>query len=185
MATLEREIIAYSAPTLAALKTANMFRYKYESEEMLMEELQEVNVKLNEKGVFVKILKMSKVSALMYVYRRQKLEKDLSHPGVQALLKKYGYTSFDLDDCVERLKNRIALSDCFPHEIGVFLNYPLHDVIGFIEQKGQNCKYSGLWKVYHNEHETIKLFAKFKKCTDVYIQVFANGRNLAQLTVTA
>ena len=72
----------------------------------------------------------------------------------------------------------------FPHEIGVFLGYPLQDVIGFIENKGMNSKYTGLWKVYGDRDESMKMFAKFRKCTDVYGELWRSGRrSIMQLTV--
>lgn len=39
----------------------------------------------------------------------------------------------------------------FPHEIGIFLGYPLDDVIGFIEHKPYYLV--GDWKVYQNVNE--------------------------------
>ena len=65
------------------------------------------------------------------------------------------------------------------------MDYPLLDVIGFIEQGGKNCKCCGVWKVYSNECETQQLFERYRKCTEVYQKVFARGRTLVQLTVAA
>ena len=182
---LERRIIEHCAPTLAGLKTANMFNYKFSSIDVLHEELEEENKTLNQKGVYAEILKISESRALIYVYRKKRLQRDLEKEGVLELLQQYGYSKCDLSDCLEHLKIRLQEYDCFPHEIGVFLDYPLLDVIGFIEQGGKNCKCCGIWKVYSNECETQQLFARFKKCTDVYIKVFARGRTLMQLTVAA
>lgn len=140
---------------------------------------------LNEKGVYTEIIKVSQCRALIYVYRKKRLQKDLKKEGVLELLQQYGYSNCNLSDCLEHLKVRLQEYDCFPHEIGVFLDYPLLDVIGFIEQGGKNCKCCGIWKVYSNECETQQLFARFRKCTDVYIKVFARGRTLMQLTVAA
>lgn len=75
--------------------------------------------------------------------------------------------------------------ECFPHEIGVFLDYPLADVIGFIEHGGKNCKCCDVWKVYSNECATQVLFTRFMKCTEVYLRVFARGKLLIQMTVAA
>ena len=69
--------------------------------------------------------------------------------------------------------------------IGLFLGYPLGDVIGFIKNAGQNCKCVGCWKVYYNECEAIKAFARFKKCTNVYVRLWNQGRSVRQLTVAA
>ena len=82
------------------------------------------------------------------------------------------------------LRKRFATDDGFPHEIGLFLGYPLGDVMGYIENAGRNSKCSGCWKVYCNECEAMKLFAKFDKCKNVYRQLFAEGRRSGeQLTV--
>ena len=40
-----------------------------------------------------------------------------------------------------------------------------------------------MWKVYCNREEKDKLFQKFKKCKDVYLQVFCEGRELSKMTV--
>lgn len=182
---LELKIVEHCAPTLAGLKTGNLFNYRFSSIDMLHREIQEGSEKLNRKGVFIEVLKISDIHALVYVYRKKKLEADLKKEGVGKLLASCGYVDQRVDGCLEHLKEQFARNECFPHEIGVFLSYPLSDVIGFIEQKGKNCKYCGIWKVYGDEQEALELFQKFKKCTDVYRRIFANGRSITQLTVAA
>ena len=67
--------------------------------------------------------------------------------------------------------------DGFPHEVGLFLGYPLDDVTGFIEQKGKNYKCCGIWKVYGNPTSRPRmLFRKLKKCSEIYRRLFADGR---------
>lgn len=68
----------------------------------------------------------------------------------------------------------------FPHEIGIFLGYPLGDVIGFIKNAGHNCKCTGCWKVYCNECEAVRTFAKYKKCKDVYMRLWQQGRSVLE-----
>lgn len=182
---MEKKIIEHCAPTLAGLKTANMFTDTFTSMEKLQEKLSEVNGMLNKKGVFASIIKVRENRALIYVYRKERLQKDLKKEGVWELLRQYGYTDCELSNCLEHLKSRLEKYECFPHEIGVFLDYPLEDVLGFIRHGGKNCKCCGIWKVYSNECETQQLFARFKKCTYVYRKVFARGRTLTQLTVAA
>ena len=80
---------------------------------------------------------------------------------------------------------RCNASKEFPHEIGVFLGYPLEDVTGFINNTGKNFRYSGIWKVYGDEKEAEKRFYKYKKCTEIYTRLWNNGRSLWQLTVAA
>ena len=182
---LELKLVEHCAPTLAGLKTANLFNYKCSDMNTLREELRVESRKLNKKGVFIEILKRHQTGVLLYVYRKKKLEADFAKPGVAELMQKYGYRSRDIQDCIAHLKSSFQNRDCFPHEIGLFLGYPLEDVIGFIEQGGKNCKCSGVWKVYCNECEARKQFAKFEKCKDVYVRQFINGRSITQLTIAA
>ena len=52
---LEAEIIAHCAPTLAGIKTANMFTYTPMNRNKLSMEIEEENRKLNCRGVFVQV----------------------------------------------------------------------------------------------------------------------------------
>ena len=74
-------------------------------------------------------------------------------------MKCHGYENTDIDLCLEVLGGKLAKSDLFPHEIGLFLGYPLGDVIGFIDNGGKNSRCTGCWKVYCNECEAMRTFA--------------------------
>ena len=172
---LEKSVIEHCSPTLASIKTGNLFTYKYESEEELWESVEGFNECVREKGVSLTVLRRSEKKALIYVCRLSSLERDL----------KNGYESTDPAYALERLRSRLAQREDFPHEIGLFLGYPLGDVIGFVKNAGQNCKCVGCWKVYCNECEAVKAVAKFKKCTSVYVRLWSQGRSVRQLTVAA
>lgn len=180
---LESEIILYCAPTLAGLKTANMFSYKPCHMDHLYMEICQANSKLNEKGVFIEVLKTGHSRVLLYVYRKKKLKEDLKKRGAGSILKRCGYETAETEACIGYLKTRFSKYDCFPHEVGLFLGYPIHDVQGFIEQKGKNFKYTGIWKVYENEEETRAMFRKLRKCTRIYKRLFEDGISIGQLTV--
>ena len=63
----------------------------------------------------------------------QALKGDLKKPGVADFIKKYGYESTDPAYARETEKPPGPEED-FPHEIGLFLGYPLGDVIGFYQE---------------------------------------------------
>lgn len=181
---VEEGLIAYCAPTLAGIKSANLFNHRLQtSKGDILREIDEANRKLNSRGVWVEPLLWKAEYVLIYAYRPRLLEKDLSQSGVRELLSGYGYEKFDVDYCITNLRRRLMQTDGFPHEIGVFLGYPLLDVIGFIDHKGRDCKCCGIWKVYTDEIEARKNFIKLEKCTQIYQQVFASGRNIVQMTV--
>lgn len=181
----DRILVEHCAPTLAGLKAANLFRYFFSSNEELQDQLQTMNRHLNGKGLYFEILSEKNTSALVLTYRKGMLQNNLEKEGVAGFLASYGYTDNSVAYCIGFLKERIAESGKFPHEIGIFMGYPLEDVVGFIANDGRNSKFTGCWKVYHNEGEAEKLFRKFQKCKDVYLQMFSIGRSIAQLTVAA
>lgn len=182
---LERLLITHCSPTLAGIKTANLFNYRFTDFKKLEEQLNDMSKMLNSKGVCVELLRRRKSSALIFVYRPKKLEIDLKKDGVAGFLAQFGYEQCSVGYCISKLKLRLAEEFDFPHEIGLFLGYPFQDVMGFIENAGQNCKCVGCWKVYCNECEAVKLFARYKKCTDVYSRMFASGVSMMKLIVAA
>lgn len=183
---LEKALIMHCSPTLAGLKSGNIVNYSFTTIEDLYYQMQLCRKALQAKGVSLRLLKIQDTKALIYVYRKQKIQDDLRKNNVFNFLSTYGYETDQADYCIDRLADRISSQSDFPHEIGLFLSYPLEDVKGFIEHKGQNCRCVGCWKVYCNECEALKLFAKFDKCKNVYCDLFCRGlRSLQQLTVAA
>lgn len=182
---LEQHLIEFCSPTLASLKTANLFNHTYASEQELNGQLEYWNSCLKAKGIFLTDLFRCNGKALIYVYRKSYLISDLEQKGVGKFLAGYGYKTANVDQALAHLKSRVKQADGFPHEIGVFLGYPLGDVIGFIKNEGKNCKYLGEWKVYCNECEAVKAFIKYNKCKSIYARLWELGRSVWQLTVAA
>ena len=181
---LDKYLIEHCSPTLASLKTANLFSFSYDCERGLEEHVIFWDTLFQPKGVSLEILRKQEGTALLYVYRRDRLQEDLLRPGVARFLGERGYDGPDAVQALEKLKDRLS-EEAFPHEIGLFLGYPLGDVIGFIHNVGKNCKCSGCWKVYGDEREALKLFAKYKKCRTVYSRLWRQGKSVLQLTVAA
>lgn len=117
---LETQLISECAPTLAGIKTANLFNYKYSSRAEFMQELAEANKQLNIKGLYIEALRCGDASALIYVYRRSFLFRDINKDEVWNILSDYGYASRNVEDVIKRLKLRLYENPCFPHEIGLF-----------------------------------------------------------------
>ena len=182
---LDRFLIEHCAPTLAGVKTANLFTCPFYSDEALSRLLHEQNSLLNRFGVSLDVLQKKGGRALIYVYRICSLSSDLSRSEARAILQDYGYADLSPDACLIRLKERFREQNGFPHEIGLFLGYPLGDVKGFIKHRGQNCKCTGCWKVYCDEREARRQFCRFEKCRSIYCRLYREGRALSRLTVAA
>lgn len=178
----EELIVQLCSPTLAGLKTGSLFSCPYQTEQELMEEVRHLNRRLSPKGIRVLVMRVRR-RALIYVYRPSSLKKDLADESVAGLLKDFGYSVDCAERCVVQLIERLHTCPEFPHEIGLFLGYPPEDVRGFIENKAQDCKCVGCWKVYGDEAEARRRFAQYKKCTDVYCACWEQGRSIERLTV--
>ena len=175
-------VIRHCAPTLASLKTGNMFTCAFETVEELYSSIRSLNRRLCKKGLRVIPLRFCKGRCLVYVYRPGKLREDLSNEKAGQILQACGYPCQDCAGCLRMLMERLRETGEFPHEIGLFLGYPPEDVEGFMYRKDE-AKCCGCWKVYGNVDEAQKTFARFQKCTDVYVRQHANGQNIEKLTV--
>ncbi len=181
----EKYLVENCSPTLASLKTANLFSYTYPSIAELNETIQYWNNQMKEKGVKLTVLRVNGATALVYVYREAYLSNDFQKPGVAQLLRHFGYESIKVEEAIEHLKERLIDIEDFPHEIGLFLGYPVKDVAGFLFYKGSHCKCTGCWKVYDNELEALRTFAMFDKCRKIYVNLWNQGRSIMKLTVAA
>lgn len=180
---LDKHLVAHCSPTLAGLKSANIFNYSFKSIKLLELQLELLRADLHPKGVSLRVLRRSGKRALIYVYRSTRVQEELQRQGVLDFLSNYGYETDRLDPCLRYLGVRISSHLEFPHEIGLFLGYPLDDVKGFIVNKGRNSRCCGCWKVYCNECEAQKRFAQFEKCKSIYWDLFNCGKSVVQLTV--
>ncbi len=181
---MEKYLVEYCSPTLASLKTAALFSYSYSSDEKLKEYIVLWNMSMEEKGVSMCVLRTRGHRALIYVYRRQLLERDMEKPGVLYFLNRLGYERTDADYIVRKLEERLNEETGFPHEIGLFLGYPLGDVIGFIKNSGKNCLCCGYWKVYCDVSGAVRIFQKYRECTSVYKRLWSQEkRSIWELTV--
>lgn len=197
--SLERSVIENCAPTLAGIKSGNLYSYFFYAKGYTARDIMQALTHLNRilllKGVCALPLKWTDKCVLFYVYRKSHLIKDLKNTECRKILKSFGYpcsdsdiahfNEKDLSAVLRFLCSRISSSECFPHEIGLFLSYPVEDVKGFINHKGADCKMCGLWKVYGDTDKAISLFRKYRHCSQIYMDVYTSGRSLNLMTVSA
>ena len=104
----EKYLVDYCSPTLASVKTANLFNWFYESSTELWEQVSYWNLLMNPKGVYLYVLKEHPKKALIYVCRKSRLAENLSRPGVAAFLAGYGYGELDVDAAIEQVRGALA-----------------------------------------------------------------------------
>lgn len=102
-------------------------------------------------------------------YNRNVLNERLSDPINYNFLERINYPrSATLEKCLEHLVQKIRSID-FPHEIGLFLGYPLKDVLGFMGLASLPYIKTQGWKVYGNE-----------KLSDQWYERYQSARKLMQ-----
>ena len=79
------------------------------------------------------------------------------------------------------LRLRSAKAGGFPHEIGLFLGYPLEDVTGFIAAGGAEYRCSGCWKVYGDVEQAQHLFRRYAACRKRYLAMASSGLTLGEM----
>ena len=176
---LEAALVEFCAPTLMGLKPASLFRCQAE----VQADLLRLSRELAPFGLALRVLNICPRTgaALVYLYRAAWLRQILAEPSVETFLGRMGYLGHSCAALLEQLRRRLHAEQDFPHEIGVFLGYPLEDVVGFIENHGQNYTCCGCWKAYGDPSAAEARFASYRQCTALCRGRYESGVDLTQL----
>ena len=91
----EEFLVRNCAPTLAGLKTANLFSCPCAGREELARSVRQLNGRLNGKGLRIVPLRFSQGRALIYLYRPGRLQADMAD--AQAALRRIDRQDLDRD----------------------------------------------------------------------------------------
>lgn len=170
----------HCAPILAGIKSANIMT-------VTGREFFRIGYLLHGTDISYRFLKTKKDKGILYLYRERELIKYLRSKEIQSFLKGYGYHSDDFDSMLDRLSDRISFYSngeaAFPHEIGVFLEYPLLDVKGFLENDGKNFIYAGYWKVYQDEQNAVRKFKQYDEERERAVMAIVSGKKIKDIAV--
>lgn len=172
---IETQLALQCAPLIAGLKTSNLLIIPKEN-------MPKVKRILKRTILFYFTLYAGEDKTILLVYDASRLEEYLKSKKVKSLLLQWGYEESCMREGFYLLKKRyrayVEKRADFPHEMGLFLGYPVEDVVGFIENSGKNSLYSGYWKVYGDVTKKIELFQKFDMAKEILIQFLAGGMTI-------
>ena len=175
---IELQLVLQCAPTIAGLKTSNLLIVPKDLED-------KVRLVLRHSGLLGYRLVYDKKRVVFLVFNRNMLMSYLAKAEVRDFLVKYGYRTDAFGVCLSFFQKRYeAYVHCrkdFPHEMGIFLGYPLQDVEGFIESGGDNFLLSGYWKVYSDEAKARRLFEKFDIVKDDMVRMVSKGCSIKSI----
>lgn len=177
--SIDSVLAFHGAPTLLGVKCANLISFD-RNECTMSEYLREYTDRLSECGLCAKQLCKCRKRTLVYIYNEKMLDAWLKMPQVREFLSEYGYTAdITISEMLDKLASRMNC-ESFPHEIGVFLGYPIGDIKGFISNSGKNSLLCGYWKVYENAEKAKQTFEIYDRCRDTLFDRLNEGMNLFQ-----
>lgn len=174
----ELQLVLQCAPLLSGLKISNLLIIEKKQFKKLVHTLNTTDI-----SIFFLAHQSNKIYFL--AYKENELQEYLRQKEVHQILNQNGYGTIDIESALYRLSKRYCCymqkRGNFPHEIGVFLGYPLEDVVGFIENHGKNDLYTGYWKVYENVAEKTKLFDKFDIVRELMVLLIYHGAGILDI----
>lgn len=178
---LEVKIANQCAPVLAGVKPSNMLVLENKH-------IRNVVQALEGTGLSWRCLYAGREKNIWLLYRKDALEKTVQGKEQVEFLRESGYTEETLELMLMEFGRRFRRyrndsNAAFPHEMGVFLGYPMADVKGFIRNGGRNYLYCGYWKVYENVEEAKQLFKTYETVRKVFVEEANKGKNLWQITM--
>lgn len=176
MGKAEYALGVYCGVTFAGIKVAGLFRLEKEE----LESLRECMRRFHEKGFAFIVLKEDETRLLVYVYHEKKLKEVLFEVGARAFLRARGYEYTNEKEAIKELKKRMGRKE-FPHEVGVFLGYPLEDVEGFIAHPQEGVLVAGCWKAYARAEEKKKTFERLHRCSENIRERLLRGQCLTTI----
>ena len=138
-------------------------------------------------GIRVKCLCQGAGRAVVYVYREAEVQQCLEDPQVAAFLQQYGIdlNKIESEACLNHLGARVSLSargmEHYPHEMGIFLGYPLEDVRGFIRHEGKESRYTGYWKVYGDVTQAKQIFQAYDDAKECAVMEYMAGKHMSEI----
>ncbi len=180
--SFEKILVYHTSATLKGYKAGSLFSYRPCCEKAFQNALKALDEALSKKGVRVCMIDRNNSSKQIFVYRPEMIEAMLSEPKLRCFLYQLGYPVDKGHEVnIGHLLMKMTKSQDFPHEIGLFLGYPLEDVLGFIANKGKGYTFCGLWKVYAQPEKAKERFDLFQKCREHCLECLRQGQSVLQL----
>ena len=174
-------VVTQCAPVLKGVKISNLITMKPGG-------WRKIRAYLKKSRIICIPLYADAEKEVLFLYRYEQLERHLKNREVREFLRSCGYESFEVASVLVRLRRRYKLyagiSKEFPHELGVLLGYPVGDVQGFIDNRGENSLTSRYWKVYQNPKEAEKIFDLYDRVKEQALKEIMCGRTLSHVAVS-
>ncbi|MCK5450900.1 MAG: DUF3793 family protein [Candidatus Omnitrophica bacterium] len=132
---------------------------------------------INDLGLSCRELKTTLRGKQLLFFDPDELKRTLMIRDNAEFLKRFGYFSCVSEkDYLDELKVRFNGRN-FPHEIGVFLGYPLKDIKGFIYRESKPLAALSRWRIFGDPTGSLKLMELHKQVESVFKQLMDKGKD--------
>jgi hypothetical protein len=169
-------IMCNAAPTIKNHKTSSLINFSNSNINRNLNNVwekykKEVKEKLEVDYVE---LKKDRTNTLVLFYNKEKIKLSINDNRNMEFLKRFGYNeNMDIEQCLLLLGKRFE--NMCPHEIGIFLGYPIDDVVSFVDCPSVKCKMTGYWKVYHDIEKAKITFNKYDEIKHTIMRLMMIG----------
>jgi len=169
------------APVIMGAKPSNLVSFDSSAAGFSAGWLLDSRAKFARSGIASYELRRTDARTLVLFYRPCMLSLCLGEPQSAALLRRCGYREGNLGALLAQLTERMRGEEAFPHEIGLFLGYPVRDVESFIASGGQGEALSGYWKVYDDVTAARRSFELYDRCRTAVAGMVKKGYSLSNI----
>ncbi len=175
---IEMQLALQCAPLISGLKISNLLIISETDDRLFREIIEKTDIAvyklLNYQGKTVYLL-----------YREAKVIEFLQSEKAKEVFIREGYDSLLLSDILHSFQKRYEhyriKGGVFPHEMGLLLGYPVEDVVGFMENNGNNFLCMGYWKVYDKPFEKQILFKQFEYAKERIVKLISCGISIWEI----
>lgn len=172
------------APTIKRVKPSNLMTIYKDKHPNWKADFKECVVILRRHGYGLYLLRETERFLVVMIYHLEGLVNCLSQQEQHRFLQREGYPQQKkLSSALATLRRRFQRTAC-PHEIGLFLGYPMEDVVGFITNRGKNAKLTGVWKVYGDVSSAVQQFTTYQNSRKTVLHQAACGMGLESILST-
>lgn len=156
---IEKKILFHCGPVLLCVKSGSVIALRQNEAQVFYHIMEQWRVPWLE-------LSVRKQQVIFLLFQTEPMNRQLFHQENRLFLSQWGYPlNKGAEQAIAFLKKRYqAYEDKkmpFPHEMGIFLDYPLEDVKLFMKNQGKNYLFCGYWKVYQDVEGAKRKFAAY------------------------
>lgn len=171
----------HGAPTFFSEKVSSLICFK-NTQSFMLKKIWDENKDFIVNTISLECYEIKRTKECAYVlfYKRDLLEDIIFNNRIKEYLYSKGYGTYNcIEDALAILKHNY-MEKC-PDEIGVFLGYPLSDVLQFASDKKKTSIIVGYWRVYSKVQEAMNIFKKYDQAKCWLSDTLKSGRSPLQL----